>query len=138
MEVSARLRGFASRRSFIPGALAAACFVLAIVQLPGRIFADSRVELSLDPSLFLSRVGSVWNATGDLGNVSSAQFIGYLFPMGPWYAGARALGIPMWLVERLWLGALMAAAMVIIAPLLVAFLLAQRRFVEGIALTGIK
>jgi multiple sugar transport system permease protein len=35
-------------------------------------------------------------------------------------------------------GALMAAAMVIIAPLLVAFLLAQRRFVEGIALTGIK
>ena len=35
-------------------------------------------------------------------------------------------------------GPLMAAAMVIIAPLLVAFLLAQRRFVEGIALTGIK
>jgi multiple sugar transport system permease protein len=35
-------------------------------------------------------------------------------------------------------GALMAAAIVIIAPLLVAFLLAQRRFVEGIALTGIK
>jgi multiple sugar transport system permease protein len=35
-------------------------------------------------------------------------------------------------------GALMAAAMVIIAPLLAAFLLAQRRFVEGIALTGIK
>ena len=35
-------------------------------------------------------------------------------------------------------GPLMAAAMVIIAPLLVAFLLAQRRFVEGIALSGIK
>lgn len=35
-------------------------------------------------------------------------------------------------------GPLMAAAMAIIAPLLVAFLLAQRRFVEGIALTGIK
>lgn len=35
-------------------------------------------------------------------------------------------------------GALMAAALVIIAPLLFAFLLAQRRFVEGIALTGIK
>jgi len=35
-------------------------------------------------------------------------------------------------------GALMAAAIVIIAPLLIAFLLAQRRFVEGIALTGIK
>ena len=35
-------------------------------------------------------------------------------------------------------GPLMAAAMVIIAPLLAAFLLAQRRFVEGITLTGIK
>ncbi|NOJ45882.1 carbohydrate ABC transporter permease [Bradyrhizobium archetypum] len=35
-------------------------------------------------------------------------------------------------------GALMAAAMVVVAPLLVAFLFAQRRFVEGIALTGIK
>ncbi len=35
-------------------------------------------------------------------------------------------------------GPLMAAAMVIIAPLVVAFLLAQRRFIEGITLTGIK
>ena len=133
MEVSARLRGFASRRSFIPGALAAACFVLAIVQLPGRIFADSRVELSLDPSLFLSRVGSVWNATGDLGNVSSAQFIGYLFPMGPWYAGARALGVPMWLVERLWLGALMAAAAIGMVKLLDALYDERRGIAHAVA-----
>jgi multiple sugar transport system permease protein len=35
-------------------------------------------------------------------------------------------------------GPLMAAATVIIAPLVVAFLLAQRRFIEGITLTGIK
>jgi multiple sugar transport system permease protein len=32
----------------------------------------------------------------------------------------------------------MAAAIVIITPLLIAFLLAQRRFIEGITLTGIK
>jgi len=32
----------------------------------------------------------------------------------------------------------MAAAIVIVAPLVVAFLLAQRRFIEGITLTGIK
>ena len=32
----------------------------------------------------------------------------------------------------------MAAAIVIITPLLVAFLLAQRRFIEGITMTGIK
>ena len=35
-------------------------------------------------------------------------------------------------------GPLMAAAIVIIAPLVVAFLFAQRRFIEGITLTGIK
>ncbi|MBI5256885.1 MAG: carbohydrate ABC transporter permease [Burkholderiales bacterium] len=35
-------------------------------------------------------------------------------------------------------GALMAAALVVIAPLVAAFLLAQRRFIEGITLTGMK
>jgi multiple sugar transport system permease protein len=35
-------------------------------------------------------------------------------------------------------GPLMAAATVIIAPLVVAFLIAQRRFIEGITLTGMK
>lgn len=35
-------------------------------------------------------------------------------------------------------GPMMAAATVIVAPLVVAFLLAQRRFIEGITLTGIK
>lgn len=35
-------------------------------------------------------------------------------------------------------GPLMAAASIIIAPLIIAFLLAQRRFVEGIALSGMK
>ena len=35
-------------------------------------------------------------------------------------------------------GVLMAAAIVVIAPLLIAFALAQRRFVEGITFTGIK
>ncbi len=35
-------------------------------------------------------------------------------------------------------GPLMAAATIVIAPLVIAFLLAQRRFIEGIALTGMK
>lgn len=35
-------------------------------------------------------------------------------------------------------GALMAAATVIVVPLIAAFLLAQRRFVEGMAFTGVK
>lgn len=35
-------------------------------------------------------------------------------------------------------GALMAAATLVVAPLLAAFLLAQRRFIEGIAMSGMK
>jgi multiple sugar transport system permease protein len=35
-------------------------------------------------------------------------------------------------------GPLMAAATIIIAPLILAFLLAQRRFIEGITFTGMK
>lgn len=35
-------------------------------------------------------------------------------------------------------GVLMAAALVVISPLVIAFLLAQRRFVEGITMTGLK
>ena len=35
-------------------------------------------------------------------------------------------------------GPMMAAATIIVAPLVVAFLLAQRKFIEGITLTGFK
>ena len=35
-------------------------------------------------------------------------------------------------------GAMMATATIIITPLIVAFLLAQKRFIEGITLTGMK
>jgi multiple sugar transport system permease protein len=35
-------------------------------------------------------------------------------------------------------GALMAAATIVTAPLVLAFLFAQRRFIEGITMTGLK
>jgi len=35
-------------------------------------------------------------------------------------------------------GALMAAALLLTAPLVLAFLVAQRRFIEGITMTGLK
>lgn len=51
-----------------------------------------------------------------------------------------ALGVLYWRSAEAGddLGALMAAAVVMTAPLVLAFLLAQRRFVEGIATTGLK
>jgi arabinofuranan 3-O-arabinosyltransferase len=85
-------------------------FLLAFLQRPGDAYSDTRLELSADPSLFLARVGDVWSSTTDLGHVQSGQFVGYLFPMGPWFAGADALGISMWVAQRVWLGLLLALA----------------------------
>jgi arabinofuranan 3-O-arabinosyltransferase len=96
------------RHSAIPLGLALGAYVLAFLQRPGEVITDARVELTLDPAGFLHNVASLWSSTTDLGHVQSAQFVGYLFPMGPWFAGAKSLGIPMWVTERLWLGSLIA------------------------------
>ena len=77
----------------MPLSLTAISFLLAFAQAPGRAFFDTRVELGADPGLFLHRVAQVWSAQTDLGHVQSGQFVGYLFPMGPWYAVANWLGL---------------------------------------------
>ena len=90
--------------------LTAVSYALAFVQRPGDVVSETRVELSAEPALFLERVFNLWSGTTDLGHVQSGQFNGYLFPMGPWFAGGDALGVPMWVVQRLWLGTLLALA----------------------------
>lgn len=97
-------------RWLIPGLLAVLMLVLALAQRPGERFADSRIELTVDPGRFLDRITSVWTSTGDLGHVSSAQFIGYLFPMGPFFAAMHSLGVPMWVANRLWLAIVLTVA----------------------------
>src|SRR5688500_3596839 len=104
--MATRLRPLASRL-WLPGGLALLSLLLAFAQRHGRTYVDTRVELTADPSLFLDRVASVWSPTLDLGHVQSGQFIGYLFPMGPWFAGAERLGIAPWVAERVWLAALL-------------------------------
>jgi hypothetical protein len=94
----------------IPAALGIGCLVAAVVQRPGEVAFDSRIELSLDPARFLSGLTDVWSSTGDLGHIQSGQFVGYLAPMGPWYAFWDWIGLPTWIAQRLWLGLLLAAA----------------------------
>jgi arabinofuranan 3-O-arabinosyltransferase len=91
----------------LPWGLAALSMVLAFGQRHGRAYTDTRIELTTEPGLFLHRVTSVWSPTLDLGHVQSGQFVGYLFPMGPYFAGSHALGIPPWIAERIWLAALL-------------------------------
>ena len=94
----------------LPAGVALLGFALAFVQRPGEAYFDTRIELSVDPGLFLERVTSVWSSTGDLGHVQGGQFVGYLFPMAPWFALSDWLGAPMWVAQRLWLGLLLAVA----------------------------
>ncbi len=100
----------AAARAGVPAALSVFAFILAFLQRPGELAFDSRLELTANAALFVDRVRDVWSPSVDLGHVQSAQLVGYLFPMGPWYAAWDATGLPMWIGQRLWLGALLALA----------------------------
>jgi arabinofuranan 3-O-arabinosyltransferase len=100
----------APRRRLLLLGLAALIYALAFLQRPGETVAETRIELSADPGLFLERVAQVWSATTDFGHVQSGNFGGYLVPMGPYFAGGDALGVPMWILQRFWLGSLLLIA----------------------------
>jgi len=91
-------------------ALAALAFAIALVQRPGLATSDTKIDLHVDPAGFLGDVANAWSSTGDLGHVQGGQYGGYLFPMGPFFALGHALGLGPWLVERLWLGLVLALA----------------------------
>jgi arabinofuranan 3-O-arabinosyltransferase len=93
----------------LPLALAALSMLLALVQRPGLASSDTKIDLHTGPGRFLADVASVWTPTGGLGGVESAQYSGYLWPMGPFFAALHAIGVPDWLADRVWLGLLLAA-----------------------------
>ena len=76
---------------------------------PGVITPDTKTYLYLDPTRFLSQVAFMWNPTVGLGTVNH-QYIGYLLPMGPFFAVFHLLGVPVWVAQRLWLGSILFGA----------------------------
>src|SRR5919202_4107955 len=98
------------RRRSIPLGLALLALALGLVQRPGTVVADTKVDLYVAPGRFLGHVLSVWSPTSDLGHVFGAQYSGYAFPMAPFFALGDAIGLPIWLVHRLWLGVVLALA----------------------------
>ena len=94
----------------LPPGLAALAFLLALIQRPGEASSDTKIGLHVDPIGFLGDVASAWSATEDLGHVQGGQYGGYLFPMGPFFALGRLIGLSPWLVQRLWLGLVLALA----------------------------
>jgi arabinofuranan 3-O-arabinosyltransferase len=89
---------------------AALAFAVAFWQMPGRATSDTKIDLYVDPGRFLSSVASVWTNTGDLGEIHSSQYGGYLWPMGPFFSLCHAIGLSGWVAERLWLGLILALA----------------------------
>jgi len=91
--------------------LVACCLALTVLATstrPGRILADTKIDMAVNPLGFLGRALHLWDPEqfGQLQN----QAIGYLFPMGPFYALGDLLAVPAWITQRLWLALLMCLA----------------------------
>jgi arabinofuranan 3-O-arabinosyltransferase len=86
-----------------------AVLALNLVQQPGRITFDTKLDLQLDPGAFLGRSLHLWNPASALGELQN-QASGYLFPLGPFYLLGDALGVPTWIWERALSGLLMVLA----------------------------
>jgi arabinofuranan 3-O-arabinosyltransferase len=82
-------------------AASVALTVLAFVQAPGRIAPDTKLDLSVDPLGFLVRAWNLWEPLGASGQLQN-QAYGYFLPMGPVYLVGNLLGIPAWIVQRIW------------------------------------
>src|SRR3954468_10351820 len=105
-ESSARTRTASVARHAL---LALMAYVPLLLTAPGRVAADTKTYLYLDPSRLLERAPWMWDPNIGFGTVTH-QNIGYLFPMGPWYWAFQALGFPDWVAQRLWLGSILFAA----------------------------
>ena len=84
-------------------------YVPLLAVRPGVVTPDTKTFLYLDPTRFLSQVAFMWNPTVGLGTVTH-EYIGYLLPMGPFFAVFHVLGVPVWVAQRLWLGSILFAA----------------------------
>jgi arabinofuranan 3-O-arabinosyltransferase len=89
--------------------LAAVAYVPLLFTARGRVAADTKTYLYLDPDRLLERAPWMWDPNIGFGTVTH-QNIGYLFPMGPWYWTFEQLGAPDWVAQRLWLGSVLFAA----------------------------
>ncbi|HUY23268.1 MAG TPA: alpha-(1-_3)-arabinofuranosyltransferase family protein [Acidimicrobiales bacterium] len=89
--------------------LAAVAYVPLLRTAPGQVGADTKLYLYLHPARFMSQVASMWDPDVAMGSVTH-QYIGYLLPMGPYYASMQGLGVPTWVAQRLWTGSLLFLA----------------------------
>jgi len=89
--------------------LALLAYVPLLLSAPGRLAADTKLYLYLDPGRLISDSIWSWDAR-QLGGWVPHQNVGYLWPTGPFYAFFDWIGCPDWIAQRLWLGSLLLLA----------------------------
>ncbi|MFG2646796.1 alpha-(1-_3)-arabinofuranosyltransferase family protein [Streptomyces sp. NPDC048436] len=87
----------------------AVVLVLFLAVKPGRMTFDTKLGVAVDPWQFLSDLGQLWHDRGGFGGIQD-QYVGYTFPMLPFYGLAKLVQLPVWLAERLWLSLIVATA----------------------------
>jgi arabinofuranan 3-O-arabinosyltransferase len=87
----------------------AVVFVLLVVARPGRQTFDTKLGVTTDPWQFVSDLGQLWHDRGGFGGIQD-QYVGYLWPMLPYYGVSDLVGLPVWLAERLWMSLIVSVA----------------------------
>ncbi len=81
----------------------------ALWSSPGRMSADTKLYLYLDPARLVSDARWSWDPR-QFGGWVPHQTISYLWPSGPWFALFDGIGVPDWIAHRLWWSLLLASA----------------------------
>ncbi|WP_045876254.1 alpha-(1-_3)-arabinofuranosyltransferase family protein [Pseudofrankia sp. DC12] len=89
--------------------IAAGMVTLFLLQAPGRLVADTKMNVPLDPLRFMEWATHLWNSSADFGFLPN-QYIGYLFPMGPFFLLGKVMGVPAWITQRLWMALILTVA----------------------------
>ncbi|AQA25789.1 hypothetical protein BTZ20_0464 [Rhodococcus sp. MTM3W5.2] len=94
-------------RQWLFGASAIA-FLLAFLQAPGQLVADTKFDLTQNPLGFLERASHQWSSQAPLGQVQN-QAYGYFFPHGAFFSLGELAHIPPWITQRIWWALLLIA-----------------------------
>ncbi|WP_338696201.1 alpha-(1-_3)-arabinofuranosyltransferase family protein [Streptomyces sp. Q6] len=87
----------------------AVLFVAFCAVHPGRATFETKLGVALDPWRFIADLGQLWHDRAGFGGIAD-QYIGYAFPMLPFYGLTDLLHVPVWLAERLWLSIVVTVA----------------------------
>ena len=98
----------APRQRWMLAGISALFYLVLLLQQPGRIIADTKLNVAMTPGQWIGRTFNLWQSSADLGVVQN-QAVGYLFPMAPFFWVGNHLA-PVWVVQRCWIGTVLLAA----------------------------